>query len=70
MEHGAWNGLAGIERGKVSSVTDEGCAVESMDRPGLITPPIKSTSETSYTTGDVVYFFLFPDGTGGILFKV
>jgi len=70
MDNGAWNGPMGIERGKITSVTDEGYIVESMDRPGLITPPIISIFNTPYIANDAVYFFLFPDGTGRVLFKI
>lgn len=56
-----------IERGKITTATDEGYTVASFDRDGIVTPPIQPIHDTSYTEGDKVYFFLFPDGTGKIL---
>lgn len=57
-----------IERGYIVDVTaDGGYCVASYDRPGIETPPIKPINSNTYTKGNLVYFFLFPDGTGKIL---
>lgn len=57
-----------IERGTILSASNDGYTVKSFDRDGIITPPIKPIStDTKYTVGDTVYFFLFRDGTGKIL---
>jgi len=62
MEKGAM-----IERGYIASVEAGGYCVASCDRAGIQTPPIQPINGNTYTTGDLVYFFLFPDGTGKIL---
>ena len=62
MEKGAM-----IERGFIASVETDGYCVASWDRAGIQTPPIQPINSNTYTTGDLVYFFLFPDGTGKIL---
>ena len=57
-----------IERGYILDVAaDGGYYVASYDRAGIETPPIKPIDSKTYTQGDRVYFFLFPDGTGKIL---
>lgn len=56
-----------IERGIIQSATDEGYTVESLDRRGIVTPPIPAIHDESYTVGNTVYFFLFRDGTGRII---
>ncbi len=65
MENLAW-----IERGTVAEITEEGYRVNSIDRPGIVTPPLLTTGKEMYTTGDKVYFFLFRDGTGKILSRM
>lgn len=56
---------ARIERGKVVSETEEGFVVESLDRDGVVSPPILTMDEIE--VGDRVLFTLFDDGTGYIL---
>ena len=57
-----------IERGYILDVAADGAyTVASYDRDGIETPPIKPINRNTYTKGDLVYFFLFPDGTGKIL---
>lgn len=57
-----------IERGYILDVTvDGGYYVASYDREGIETPPIKPINDNTYAKGDLVYFFLFPDGTGKII---
>lgn len=59
---------ANIERGYILDVAaDGGYTVASYDRAGIETPPIQPINNSTYTKGDMVYFFLFPDGTGKIL---
>lgn len=57
-----------IERGYILDVAADGAyTVASYDRYGIETPPIKPIDSSTYAKGDMVYFFLFPDGTGKIL---
>lgn len=56
-----------IERGKILEETSEGYTVASIDREGIVTPPIKPIDAKNYTRGDLVYFFAFRDGTGRIV---
>ena len=56
-----------IERGYILEATAEGYRVASYDRVGIETPPIRPINDNAYTKGDMVYFFLFPDGTGKII---
>lgn len=58
---------ATLERGVIAEVTEAGYAVASLDRSGIISPPIKARDNADYAVGDRVYFFLYPDGTGIIL---
>ena len=62
MEKGAF-----IERGKILTATEAGYSVKSLDRDGIISPPIQTIDDSTYTVDDMVYFFLFRDGTGKIL---
>lgn len=59
-----------IERGKILTATVEGYTVASLDREGIESLPISAIHEDNYTVGDMVYFFLFRDGTGKILCRV
>ena len=58
---------ASIERGYIADVAAEGYFVASYDRAGIETPPIQPIDNKTYAKGDMVYFFLFPDGTGKII---
>ena len=62
---------ARIERGRIVDATGEGMRIASLSRPGIITPPLHIIGNPSPTAveGDFVYFFLFEDGTGGIIGK-
>lgn len=60
---------AAIERGVVNEVTPNGYKVASMDRRGILSPALPGINEASYQTGDIVFFFLFRDGSGRILCK-
>ena len=57
-----------IERGKILAKTDSGYTVASLDRPGIEISGLQPTDNThTYTSGQLVYFFAFKDGTGKIL---
>ena len=56
---------AKIERGRVTSIENGLYTVESIDRPGVTGYGLYCFSG-SVSQNDVVYFFLFPDGTGGL----
>lgn len=56
---------APIERGILAEETPEGWRVKSADRPGILTPPLPIPG--AHSAGEIVFFFLFEDGTGGIL---
>ena len=58
-----------IERGWITEKTGSTYTVESYDRPGVTAWGLKSM-EQSHSTGDKVYFFVFPDGGGLILRKI
>ena len=58
---------ATIERGRIKAAEGGAYTVASLDRDGIESLPMTSISENSYTVGDTVYFFLFPDGTGKII---
>ncbi len=60
-----------IERGKILTTNSSSeYKVVSLDREGIISPPIKAIGNTEYEPNDLVYFFLFADGTGAILAPV
>lgn len=72
---GAW-----IERGIIDAVDGSRYRIKSICRDGVTTPwlevlcvnPKLTDAEykpTEYKTGDMVYFFMFPDGHGAILGK-
>ena len=58
---------ATVERGRIAEVTNEGYRVANLDRVGLVSCVITGTDSTQYTVGDIVYFFVFRDGTGKII---
>ncbi len=59
--------MGNIERGKVKEISDSGYVVESLDRKGIVSPPIEPITETTYAQNDMVLFVLFSDGTGKII---
>lgn len=61
---------ATVERGIITGTEGGGYTVKSYDRDGIESPPIPPMNNESYTKGDKVYFFLFPDGTGKILCRL
>ena len=57
-----------IERGQVAGAETDGYVIQSLDRDGIKTPPLKALEEgQSYSVGDKVYYFIFKDGTGRII---
>lgn len=64
MEYGA-----SIERGRIAAIAEDGYTVASLDRDGIESAAITGLDDTKYAVGDMVYFFLFRDGTGKILCK-
>ena len=63
-----------VERGKVLTVATAGYTIASLDRDGIETPPIKTIQHGQagvtppvYAVGDIVYYFIFKDGTGRII---
>lgn len=61
---------ATIERGEIMEETADGFVVASYDREGIVSPVIAPIFADDYSVGDVVYFFLFDDGTGKIICPV
>ena len=66
---------ASIERGRITGQAEGGYTVASLDRDGIESPaiptiPVSGAGGAEYAVGDMVYFFLFRDGTGGIICKV
>lgn len=60
-----------IERGAIEKIEAGGYRVESITRPGISTPALKSlVAGETLVPGDQVYFFLFPDGDGLIIAKL
>lgn len=63
---------AEIERGRVCSknVDTNGYTrytVESYGRPGIVARNIPCLASADVEEGSMVYFFMFPDGKGGII---
>lgn len=58
---------ARVERGEIRSETEGRFVVASLDREGIVSPPISALAGAGYDAGDKVYFFLFRDGTGAVL---
>ena len=57
-----------VERGTIKSIESAGYIVSSLDRKGIVSPPLGAIGE-DYTVGDMVLFVLFSDGTGKIISK-
>lgn len=58
---------AAIERGVVLEVSEAGYRVKSTTRDGIITPEIPAVNASTFAVGDKVFFFLFEDGSGGVI---
>jgi len=63
---------AGIERGRAYGRNEDTdgktkYTVESYDRPGVVARNIPCFASADVEEGSMVYFFMFPDGKGGIV---
>lgn len=59
---------ASVERGYVKNITQEGIRVESITRPGIVTPPMELLEVMEDPQpGDMVYYYMFSDGKCRIL---
>lgn len=58
---------APVERGIIKEITEHGYIVQSIDRYGIETPPIKQIHNEKLSVEDRVYFYLHGDGTGKII---
>ena len=56
-----------IERGKIQTAANGEYTIASLDRDGIITPPMRAIDNNTYSVGDEVYYFYFKDGTGRII---
>ena len=59
---------APVERGRITSISENGCTVRSYTRD-VITPPLQALRKSTLAVNDNVYYVLYPDGTGKILGK-
>lgn len=59
-----------VERGTVAAVEDGRYTVVSLDRPGIVTMPLRAAGTETYQTGDRVVLASFPDGDGLVLGKI
>ncbi len=62
--------MAEVERGIAAEVTEAGVRAVSLDRPGIVTPPLKNLYTGTLAEQDRVLFVLFPDGEGFLLGKI
>ena len=56
-----------IERGRIQTAANGKYTIASLDRDGIITPPMSPIDDNTYSVGDGVYYFYFKDGTGRII---
>lgn len=62
---------APLERGVIEKIENGKYRVSSINRDGIKSLPIGTLSDgDAFSVGDIVYFFLFPDGDGLILTKL
>lgn len=60
-----------IERGEIIKSEDGNYTIQSFDRIGIITAPLKPLQEEeAFSIGDRVFYFYFKDGTGRIICKL
>lgn len=59
-----------IERGRIETADNGLYTVASLDRDGIVSLPISPADDAVYQVGDLVYFVIFKDGTGKILFAL
>ena len=53
-----------MERGICRKIENGGAVVESLDRPGVISPPLKRLDGSLPAVGEKVWFWLAGDGDG------
>jgi len=56
-----------IERGRIISIMAAGARVASIDRPGIVTMPLKPIFSKTMETGWPVFFLEYEDGRGIII---
>lgn len=56
-----------IERGEITEKVGNGYIVRSYTRFDILTQKIYSINDNAYSVGDMVYYFMFPDGNGMII---
>lgn len=57
-----------IERGRIEKYEDGKYTVASLDREGIKSLPIGMIGGGKpFSVGEIVYFFLFPDGSGSVI---
>lgn len=56
-----------IERGEIAEKVGNGYIVRSYTRFDILTQKIYSVNDNAYSVGDMVYYFMFPDGNGMII---
>ena len=56
-----------VERGIIRAADQKKYIVETLDRKGIESLQITALNGAPFAVGDIVYFFLFPDGTGKII---
>lgn len=59
--------MGNIERGRIAQITESGYIVESLDRRGIVSPPLLPIGSETFREGGMVLFVLFSDGTGRII---
>lgn len=59
-----------IERGTILTAEYGRYTVMSLDRPGVVTMPLRTAGTETYQTGDKVVLVSFPDGDGLVLGKI
>lgn len=59
-----------IERGTILTAEYGRYTVMSLDRPGVVTMPLRAAGTETYQTGDKVALVSFPDGDGLVLGKI
>lgn len=55
---------AKMERGRVTGINAKGAVIESIDRPGVVTPGLKRADGSVPSVGESVWFWMADDGSG------
>lgn len=59
-----------IERGTIVAAEEGRYTAMCLDRPGVVTMPLRATGAETYQVGDKVVLASFPDGDGLVLGKI